>query len=186
MLHARTRSLAVSALLAALLAVSALISLPVGAVPFTMQTLVVVLVALVCRPGEAAVATGLYLALGAFGAPVFSAGKGGAAVLLGPTGGYLVGFVAGAVAGSLVRRAGGRLAAWVGDVLGATVVLLVVYALGASWLAASLSLGPAKALAAGVVPFLPLDGLKALGAVLVARALRSAGAADTPPGTRTV
>lgn len=181
MSHARTRSLVTSALLVALLAASAFVSVPVGAVPVTLQTFVVVLVALVFEPGQAAVVLALYLGLGAAGAPVFSGGQGGVAVLVGPTGGYLVGFGLGAVAGALARTRS-RLAAPVGDVLAAAVVLAIVYALGASWLARSTGTTLAAAVAGGVAPFVFLDAAKAAGAVVVAVALRKAGLADTPSG----
>lgn len=181
----RTRSLVTSALLAALLAVSAFMTVPLGPVPFTLQTLVVVLVALVSTPAQAATTLGLYLALGAVGAPVFSGGHAGVAVLAGPTGGYLAGFAAGAVAGAAVRR-------WIvlpslpRDLLVATLTLAIVYALGATWLAVSTGATPAEAVAGGVVPFLVPEVAKVAGAIVVAAALRRAGFADTPPGTDAV
>jgi biotin transport system substrate-specific component len=141
-----------------------------------------VLVALVCTPGQAAVALGLYLALGAAGAPVFSGAQGGIAVLVGPTGGYLIGFALGAIAGAAVRRllpgpAPAR------DAAAAVTVLIVVYAIGAVRLASVTGSGLPAAVAGGVAPFVLFDAAKAAGAVAVAAALRRAGFADTPPGT---
>lgn len=88
----------------ALLAVSAQVSVAIGPVPFTLQTLVVVLAALVLTPAQAAAALGGYVLLGALGLPIFSLMRGGLAVIAGPTGGYLYGFILSAFLGALIRR----------------------------------------------------------------------------------
>jgi len=89
--HSSALELTTSALLAALLASSALVAVTIGAVPLTMQTLVLALIALTQRPGRAALSVGVYLAAGLVGLPVFSGMRGGFGVVLGPTGGYLLG-----------------------------------------------------------------------------------------------
>lgn len=177
--HARTerfRDLASAALIAALLSASAWIALPIGAVPITFQTLFVMVAALVLRPLYAGAAVFTYLALGTAGLPVFSGGQGGMGVLGGPTGGYLVGFLLAALAGSLTRalvtRISGRHV--LGDAASCAVVLLVIYGVGTPWLALVLGLSPSAALAAGVAPFILLDVAKAVVATLIARAVRSA------------
>lgn len=104
MRHSRVSSLVTSALLVALLAASAWITLPLGPVPATLQTFVVVLIALICAPSQAAGTLGAYVLLGAAGVPVFSSAQGGVATLVGPTGGYVLGFVLGATAGAAVVR----------------------------------------------------------------------------------
>ena len=96
----RSRHVVVAGLLAALLASAAWISLPVGTVPLTLQVFVVVLVALLLPPRWAAATIGVYLLLGALGAPVFASGRAGLGVLFGPTGGYLFGFLVGATLGA--------------------------------------------------------------------------------------
>jgi biotin transport system substrate-specific component len=173
-----------AALLAALLAASAFVSIPIGAVPVTLQTFVVVLVALICSPAVAALALGGYLALGLVGVPVFSGGNGGVAALVGPTGGYLVGFAVGAWAGAAVRRlaACSFRHAPARDALAAATVLATVYALGAAWLALSMGMSARAAVAAGVAPFVLIDAVKATAALAVAAALRRVGLADTPAG----
>ncbi len=80
------------ALFAALMAVGSWISIPVGPVPITLQTLFLLLAGLCLGPKDGALAALLFLAAGALGLPVFSGGKGGPAIFLGPTGGFLVGF----------------------------------------------------------------------------------------------
>jgi biotin transport system substrate-specific component len=143
----------------ALLTLSAKIQVPFYPVPMTMQTLVVLLIGMAfgARLGIATVA--LYLAEGAVGLPVFAGTpeKGiGLAYMMGPTGGYLLGFVlAAAIAGWIVERrrdaAGLALAVVAGSI--------AIYAPGVLWLAGLV--GFAKALEFGLVPFLWGDLLKA-------------------------
>ncbi len=173
--RSRTRMLVVSALFAALIAASAFVSLPVGEVPFTLQTLLVVLAALVLPPAAAAGAVGTYVLAGAAGVPVFAGAKAGLAVLFGPTGGFLLGFITGAWLGSAVRIAlKGRVAGPVADVAAILTVLGVTYALGWMQLSLVTGMGGAQALAVGVLPFVLFDALKGAGAALVAGALRRA------------
>lgn len=170
------RAVTTAALLAALLAVSALPAIRLGPVPLTLQVLVVVLAALLLTPGQAALAVGAYLAVGAAGLPVFAGMTGGIAVLAGPTGGYLWGFLAGAAAGAAVRagivRSGA--APVVSDGVAAAAVILVVYALGVAQLAAVAHLAPVPAIAAGALPFVGPDIAKAIAAVGLAAAIRRA------------
>jgi len=177
------RSMTTAALLAALMAASSILSIPVGAVPITLQLFVVVLAALLLPPVWAGASIGIYLLLGAVGVPVFAGATGGLGILLGPTGGYLFGFLFGAVLGSGARR---TLEDWdrqglMADAVGAVTTIAVVYALGfaqllfISWLGTEGGLSPAQAFLLGVVPFVGIDALKAAGAVLVAQALRRSG-----------
>ena len=142
------------------------IPVPGSPVPITGQTFGVLLVggALGFRRGLLAVL--LYVLLGVVGLPFFAEGKGGTQVILGATGGYLVGFV---VAGALV----GRLAelGWdrhIGGAIGAMLVgNAVIYAVGLPWLMAVASYDLPTAVAKGLTPFLVGDILKlALAAVL--------------------
>ena len=173
----RSRHLVVAGLLAALMASSAWIALPIGAVPITLQLFVVVLAALLLPPRWAAASMGVYLALGALGAPVFAGGRGGLGVLVGPTGGYLFGFLAGATLGAVVRCLLVRLDARdvVADSAGALTVVVVVYLLGWAQLALVTDSSLAEAFAVGVVPFIAFDVVKAAIAVGVASALRRVG-----------
>lgn len=173
----RTRALTTTALMTALLVASAWITIPAGAVPITLQLLIVVLAALLLRPAWAAAAVGGYLALGAAGLPVFSGGRGGLGVLTGPTGGYLVGFVIAAAVGALVRkliRLGRDRDSILGDVIATLAVVVCVYLVGTVQLAFVLQLEPLEAIAAGILPFILPDAGKAAAAVVVARAVRRA------------
>lgn len=176
--HERSAALELttSALLAALLAASAVVAVPIGAVPLTLQTLVLVLIALTQRPRRAALSVGVYLAAGAVGLPVFSGMRGGVAVILGPTGGFLIGFLVGAVAAAWVRQRLEASVTWrvVSDAAAALIVIAIVYLFGWLQLMLVVSLGPVPALLAGVVPFLVPDALKAVGAIVLAPFVREA------------
>lgn len=173
----RTRALVSAALLASLMAATSWLSaqLPTTVVPLTPQVFFVVLAALLLPAGWAGAGVATYVVLGAVGLPVFSAGRGGLGVLAGPTGGYLFGFIAGAMAGALVRRAvEPRASQGLADAAGAVTAVVAAYALGTVQLALVANLSPAAAIAAGVVPFIALDAVKAAVAIGVASAVRRA------------
>lgn len=154
------RRIALALLGTGLLTLSAKVQVPFWPVPMTMQTMVVLMIGMAFgwRLGAATVL--LYLAEGAAGLPVFAGTpeKGlGLAYMVGPTGGYLVGFVlAAAVTGWLAERGLDR------NVLTTAAVMLIgtiaIYLPGAAWLTALI--GFEKALQFGVTPFLLADGAK--------------------------
>ena len=167
----RTKSLAQIALGAAFIAVCAWLTIP-GPVPFTMQTLAVLTVAGLLGAGKGCAAVGVYLLLGAVGAPVFHGFQGGAQVLVGPTGGYLFGFVFTALlVGWTVRRFQKFWQMCLFMALG----IAVCYAFGTAWFALFFANGGLGAiLATCVLPFILPDCAKiALSALLVLRVRKS-------------
>ncbi len=163
-----TRELTYAGLFTALIAGGAFVSVPIGTVPFTLQVLFVLLAGMLLGPRLAALSVLAYLALGLV-APVYAGGTSGLGVLLGPTGGYLWGFLPAALlTGAVCVRGQTSLARFIGaGLLG----LAPIYALGALWLAAQLHIGVGTAFATGVAPFVWLDVLKAVTAGLAARSL---------------
>ena len=159
------------ALMAAVTAVAAQISVPLFAVPFTLQVLAVILSGLLLGPRYGALSQAIYVLVGAVGVPVFAQFSGGLAVILGPTGGYLVSYpVAAAVAGLAARAArddSRRRALWTSFVWGCA-GLAVIYAFGATWLSVVTDLPLAVAVAQGVLIFVPFDLIKVVLAALVA------------------
>lgn len=150
---------------AALTALAAQVSfyVPPIEVPFTLQTLVVLLAGGVLGSAAGAGSQLLYVAAGAVGAPVFAEGSAGFRVLVGPTGGYLVGFVVAAwVVGRLAERRNDRrlLTSLSTFVVGN----LVIYAFGVAGLMGLAGLDLGTAVAHGVVPFVFWDLAKALAA----------------------
>ena len=143
------------------------IPLPFTPVPITLQTFFVLAAGIYLGGRDAALSQLGYLALGAVGLPVFAGGA-GAAHLLGPTAGYLLGFpLAAGLVGAALRPGDSAARATI-VCAGAT---LLVLALGATGLAVVLGVGAERAIALGVLPFLPGGALKIAAAVgLVARA----------------
>jgi biotin transport system substrate-specific component len=148
----------------ALVAISAQIQVPMYPVPMTMQPFAVIVIGAAYGGRLGAATLLLYMAEGALGLPVFAGMKGGAAVLAGPTAGYIVGFVlaAGAV-GWLAERGWDRTV--VATVAAMTIGMALIYIPGVAWLASLI--GTEKAIAAGMLPFLVGDAVKIALAALV-------------------
>ncbi|KAA2317089.1 MULTISPECIES: biotin transporter BioY [Roseobacteraceae] len=155
---------------AALITLGAKIQIPFWPVPMTLHTLAVFFLAATLGPRIGFAAMAAYLAAGALGIPVFSGTpeRGiGLAYMVGPTGGYLAGYLLGAgLTGWLAQRHG-----LIGRFLAMLAGLAVVYALGLAWLALYV---PAQGLlAAGLTPFLLGDLVKlALASGLIAAIAR--------------
>ena len=161
------RSAILMALGTALLTLSAKVNLPLPYVPMTLQTLVVLMIgaAYGWRLGSATVIA--YLAEGAIGLPVFAGPVGGLTPLIGPTAGYLYGFVLAAFAtGWLSQRGWDRSVVWLFVAMAIGHVLIL--GTGFAWLAFGMKLGVDKAWLVGIVPFIAASLVKnALGATLV-------------------
>jgi biotin transport system substrate-specific component len=142
------------------------IPIPGNPVPFTLQNVGVLVVggALGLRRGGSAAL--LYVLLGVVGLPFFAEGKGGIGVVLGATGGYLVGFVAAAaVVGRLAELGWDRR---IGGAIGATSIgTAIIYAIGVPWLAVVTGRSAGEAIAVGLMPFLVFDIVKLLAAAAV-------------------
>lgn len=171
-LGARSRDLALVAAGALLIALSAAVSirLPDNPVPISGQTFGVLLVAGALGLRRGLAATALYVAIGVIGLPAFAEGKGGLGVIasvndgrlvLGATGGYLLGFVlAAALVGRLAQRGWDRRLP--GALAAMAVGNTVIYAIGLPWLAAATGYSVAETIAKGLVPFLLGDAAKLL------------------------
>jgi len=88
-----TRDMTEIAVLTALISVTSWISIPIGDIPITIQTLVVMLIGLFLSPKNSFLSILAYIIIGAMGLPVFAGGKGGLGIILGPTGGFLISFI---------------------------------------------------------------------------------------------
>jgi biotin transport system substrate-specific component len=157
---------------AILIALSAMVSiqLPNNPVPITGQTFGVLLAAGALGGRRGIAATALYVLIGVVGLPAFAEGKGGVGVIaavnegrlvLGATGGYLIGFVlASGIVGWLAERR------WDRRLPGALGAMLlgnaVIYVAGLPWLAAAAGFSPDETIAKGLLPFLIGDTLKIL------------------------
>ena len=142
-------------------AIAAQIQIPMWPVPMTMQTFAVLLVGAALGAKRGAISLSIYLALGAAGLPVFASAKSLTGVI--PTAGYIVGFVAAAaLVGFLATR--GFSSTPVKVALSFALGSVVIYGFGVTGLMLSLGLDFTSAIAAGVIPFLIGDVVKAAAA----------------------
>jgi biotin transport system substrate-specific component len=162
----RSRTIAYSATFIGLITLGSWISIPCIPVPFTLQTLFVLLAGAVMKR-YAVVPVSLYVILGALGLPLFHNGIAGIGVLLGPTGGYLVGFIGAALVTGLAYEHPSRPV----RICGLALATLVIYASGIGWLMYSLGRGFLPAFVAGALPFVIGDAVKAGAAYLIAERL---------------
>ena len=169
------RDLCYIAIGAALIAVCSWLSVPFT-VPFTLQSFAVCLLAALLGWKRGVLAVLVYMLLGAFGLPVFSGFRAGLGVLLGVTGGYIVGFLLTALAvGLIAERFPGKLLPLI---LAMLLGMLLCYACGTAWFVivytrSSGPIGVLGALSWCVFPFLIPDALKCALALFLARRLYS-------------
>ena len=162
----KTRQLCSAALLAALTAVCSQLTIPTPwQVPISMSTFAVFLSGALLGVKWGTAAQGVYLLLGLVGVPVFSGMRGGAQVLAGPTGGYLIGYLAAAaVTGALLAHSRARLMLPVSIAAG----LPASYAFRTARYLVQGFVALVPALSMCVLPFLPGDALKIAAASLIA------------------
>mgnify|MGYP004563813473 FL=1 len=170
----RAQSIVRIALTIAIMAVSAWISIPIGPVPFTLQCFAVAFAICVLPAKECLASVGGYLVLGAFGVPVFSSMRGGISILAGVTGGFLWGYFIGALAGLVILAAFkkmGKDRTFVACLCACVAYLLCTYFCGTVQFMGVAGASVQAALAACVIPFVPVDIAKLVAASLVARAV---------------
>jgi biotin transport system substrate-specific component len=164
------RLTAYASLMAALTAVGAYVAIPIGPVPIVLQNLFVFLTGLLLGKKWGTMAMATYLLAGICGLPVFSGGRGGLGHVIGPTGGYLVGYLPAVfLIGVLAEKGRGRA---VFDLMGMLLGTAVIYGLGVPWLKLVTGMSVSKTLAVGMVPFLLGDAIKIAVAIPLAGKLR--------------
>ena len=167
----RTRSIAFTALAIAVIAVSAWITIPIGPIPFTLQMFAVTFAIIVLSPKQAICAIAGYLVLGALGVPVFSGMRGGIGVLLGLTGGFLWGYLAGVALAvgflAIVRSRG--IDSFATCVVAGILFTLVAYVCGWAQYMAVAHVDALASFAVTVAPFIVVDLIKIIAATAVAR-----------------
>lgn len=162
---------------AALITICSWISIPLGPVPFTLQTLGILAVMLTVGGRRGTIAILVYLALGAVGVPVFAGFKGGIMSFIGPTGGFLIGFVFGALVYWLLEKLFLKklmttpVKTWIFGMLGFVVFEVVMYIVGVIWFmtvyaAQTGPVGLATVMSWCVIPFIIPDIVKMVVAVL--------------------
>ncbi len=158
------------ALMAAFIAVGAFLAVPIGPVPIVLQNLFVLLAGLLLGSRWGVVSVLVYLFAGLCGLPVFAGGGAGPGRFIGPTGGYLIGFVPAAFAvGWITERFGQKKSVQVAALVAGS---LLIYVAGVPWLSFVTHMSVGKALVAGMYPFLIGDALKIAAAIAIARTVR--------------
>jgi biotin transport system substrate-specific component len=160
-----------ASLFGALTAAGAFIVIPVPPVPITAQTFFLNTAAVLLGGSLGALSQFIYVMLGVVGIPVFSGGKAGIGVIFGPTGGYLLGFIIAAfIVGKIAEAKRGAGIFW--HIFAMLVGMAIIYSLGIMQLALVAKMSFKKALAIGVLPFIPGDIIKILLAAIISSRLK--------------
>ncbi|WP_423407040.1 biotin transporter BioY [Heyndrickxia sp. MSNUG] len=155
----KLRMMIITALFAAIIGVLAQMTIPLPVVPITGQTLAIGLAATILGSRYGTISVLLYLFIGAVGVPVFAEFSGGFSKLVGPTGGYLVGFVPAAfiIGWVLEKTSFTFMNALIGNIIG----MLITLIFGTVWLKIALEMSWTAAFTSGFVPFIIVGVIKA-------------------------
>lgn len=167
----RVYDMTIIGLMAAVICILGPLSLPIGLVPisFTNLAIYITLYTLGMKKGTLSVI--IYLSVGFAGVPVFSGFTGGPPKLLGPTGGYLLGFIFIAlIAGFFIDRFFDK---WYACTLGMFLATAVCYMIGTTWLAYQANISLRAALALGVIPFIAGDLIKIIFSAYIGPKIRN-------------
>lgn len=165
------REMVFTAICAALICILAPVSIPVGAIPISLGTFAIYFSAALLGGKRGTVAVIVYIMIGMIGLPVFTAMRGGVAVLFGATGGYIIGYIPLAFLTGVFSDMKSKLH-WTMP-LGMVLGTVALYTFGTAWYMIMSGSTLAAALLACVVPFLAFDAGKMVLATLLAVPLRS-------------
>ena len=143
------------AVMAAVISVLGPLTVPIGPIPISLCNFGILMTIYILGMKKGTVSVLIYLLIGLVGVPVFSGFSSGPAKLLGPTGGYLIGYVPMAlIAGYFIEKYSRK---FIPGLLGMILATAVLYLLGTLWLAKMAGMSFQAALAAGVIPFIGVD-----------------------------
>ena len=166
-----TRAITTSALFVAVIAICSWISVPVPgtAVPINLGTFGVIMTGYVLGKKNGVISVIIFLLLGAIGLPVFHGFTGGIGILMGPTGGFLIGYIALAFCAGMASELSARFSIKkiAGYIISVIIGELILYTAGVMYFMALTKASLATALLACVLPFLIGDGIKMFFAYLV-------------------
>lgn len=176
----RTKAIAYIGISVAIIAICSWVTIPIGPIPVTLQMFAIPLIICVLPMRWSIIAVCVFLLIGAIGIPVFSGFRGGIGVLMGPTGGYLLGYIPGTVLGALLVNVGknrfadrrGALVAI--EVLGGMVFTVVAYLTGWIQYANVAGISLEASFIASVAPFVVPDLLKVFVAAFCAQPINFA------------
>jgi biotin transport system substrate-specific component len=167
-----TYKMILCALFAALTAILSQIAIPIGPVPINLATFVVFCAAALLGSKLGALSLIIWALLGIVGTPVFSMYRSGLGALMGPTGGYIIGYIPAAfITGLLIEKLNKENKIFIYPVAMLT-GMLTYFILGTAWFMYSTSTGLWDALMICVIPFLPGEFIKILAATLISKRIR--------------
>jgi biotin transport system substrate-specific component len=172
MQRSKTLKMMLCAMFAAITAVLSQIVIPIGPVPINLATFAVFCAGTLLGSKLGALSLATWAVLGAAGVPVFAMFRGGVGALVGPTGGYIIGYIPAAfITGLLTERftGGGKVYMYP---FAMSAGMLTYFALGTAWFVFSTGTGLWEALMLCVIPFLPGEVLKMAAATLLTKRLR--------------
>ena len=164
------KTMSFCAVSAAVMCILGPMSIPIGAIPVSFTNFVIYASLFVTGKRRTTLSVVIYLLLGIFGLPVFSGYYGGFGKLMGPTGGYLIGFVFLAfIGGTFIEKSkGSKVISFVGLVLGTA----AAYLFGTAWFVVSMGCTWVYAFAVCVMPFIAIDIIKIILALIAGPAVR--------------
>ncbi len=166
----KTVNLAITALMSAVLCVVSPLSIPIGTVPISLTTMFIAMGIYLIGPIRMSISVLTYFLMGVIGLPVFANFKSGFAIIAGPTGGYLLGYIAFTLAGGIIIYKDINNIRY--SIIGMVIGNLLIYVIGTSWLSYSMELSFGEALWVGVIPFIIADVIKMSAAVYLGRTIR--------------
>ena len=169
-----TKNLTLTALMAAILCIMGPIVIPIGMVPMSFTNMAIYLTIILLDKKKALISTAIYLLIGLVGIPVFAGFSAGAGKLFGPTGGYLIGYLAlSFIGGNLLEKGAsqGKRKIW-NQIWALSMGTIVLYLMGTLWLMYQSKLNLMTALSVGVFPFLIFDAIKMILAVSIGNSIR--------------
>ena len=182
------RDVVLCALFAAVLCTVSPFTLPIGPVPLSLCNFAVMMAGCTLGYVRGAVSVAVFVAIGALGLPVFAGGMGGLGHILSPTGGFILSYIpSAAVAGTLASLGRGRKNRLFFTLTGCFLSVVLGYIIGAAWYSFAANVPFSRELfSACVIPFLPFDAAKCVGAALLSRLLCDRLKIKSPPKTSKV
>lgn len=185
-LSSRTSNVVFCGLIVSLMVVSAWVTIPLGPVPVTLQVFAMIFALLFMTPRQYFISLAVYYLIGAVGLPVFSGMRGGIGVFVGPTGGFLWGYLVGALVAFCIlfffkgkkepeiKKNLNVISTLSKNFIAATAFLVVMYVCGWAQLVWVAGYDPLAAFLIGVAPFVVIDIVKMVAAVFLVEAVKRA------------
>ena len=177
----KIQNLTLIAFMAAILCIAGPLVIPIGMVPMSFANMAIYLTVLLLDKRKATISVAIYLLIGFIGVPVFSGFTAGAGKLLGPTGGYLIGYLGLSWIAGEILEVFDRKPLWkkhqkkyknLGQMMALAAGTIILYLVGTLWLMMQNDMDFVVALSIGVLPFVVFDAIKIVAAVALGNAIK--------------